>query len=276
MNILFENISGNTFKLIKETEFYHVTEKDNMDSFIKNGIDKTKSGTKYSGARQILESFKDSIIVNELTMASSWEKYSKLSDDEKITLKTLLQGIGDSKTGHKLDRFIKQLWNKHADHNFFKSLVKIHWNDILDDDKDIRKLDNSNELSVEIYKGFPVKKRFMGIYDKNAVGFVLDGRITFASNWNLNSFNSSSEYLLKLSRVTGQKYAGANILKYIIFDKDSFEEGRTLNNEAFIDNWKIKAVVIDSSHENFELKVKMIKERFPSVKILGVDGKEKV
>jgi len=50
MNILFENISGNTFKLIKETEFYHITEKDNMDSFIKNGIDITKSGTKYSGA----------------------------------------------------------------------------------------------------------------------------------------------------------------------------------------------------------------------------------
>jgi hypothetical protein len=50
MNILFENIGGNTFKLIKETEFYHITEKDNMDSFIKNGIDITKSGTKYSGA----------------------------------------------------------------------------------------------------------------------------------------------------------------------------------------------------------------------------------
>lgn len=80
-------------------------------------------------------------------------------------------------------RTIKKLWSQHANHEFFKKLIKVHWFNIVDNSKsqNVRWFfypgNNKHEVSVMGYLPDKTLRSAWGHF-----GVLLDGRVTFASN----------------------------------------------------------------------------------------------
>jgi len=156
-------------------------------------------------------------------------------------------------------RFIKQMWNQHADHSFFKSLIKIHWigkgdeRDAVKSIKNVIKSPGTDEISCGLYLPGSAVYSVWGV---GGVGIVVDGRVTLAvgsMDYTLSGYYSSSSALKTKYQSSGiPRYPGAwsqEFLDQYVLDKKDFESKATdRSNEGFVDNWRPKAIVITQKY----------------------------
>lgn len=155
---------------------------------------------------------------------------------------------------HKLlAKDVKRAWAAEADHEFMKSLIKVHWANGFDWEGDIERflsLKGNNEISAMGY--LPDSKRVSSSWGE--FGVLIQGRVTLAAN-DMNTINSG--YFKNVSDEITSKYKSSGIPRrstmfgygqdgygsYIV-DKESFDPERSRRNEIIVDNWKPIGFVI--------------------------------
>ncbi len=170
---------------------------------------------------------------------------------------------------HKaLAKDVKRAWAAEADHNFMKSLIKVHWLSGLDWEKKLDRflsLEGNNEVSAMGY--LPDSKKVRSSW--GTVGVLIQGRVTLAAN-DMNAITSG--YFKDVPEEVASKYKSsgvprrstvfsstANTYGYssgggsgaYILDRSSFDPERSRHNEFIVDNWKPVALVIDMDAELF-------------------------
>ena len=158
---------------------------------------------------------------------------------------------------------VKRLWAEEADHDFMKSLIKVHWLGGLDWEKKLDRflsLRGNNEVSAMGY--LPDSKKVKSSW--GTIGVIIQGRVTLAAN-DMNAITSG--YFKDVPEEVASKYKSsgvprrstvfsstANTYGYsagggsgaYILDRSSFDPERSRHNEFIVDNWKPVALVIDS------------------------------
>jgi len=185
--------------------------------------------------KNLLESFVKSVLVEDLqgfladTQGIRYDSWS--ADDQEI------------KAGGK---DVKRAWAKNADHNFMKSLVKVHWlqQPSVKNFSWFLTSGGKDEVSTAAYRpGKPV------ISDWGSLGIVLDGRVTLASNSMDALFTGfagekSAEEIAKQAPSGTSKRAGLfkpAAASFYVLDSASFNENP--RNEFILDNWHVVALV---------------------------------
>jgi len=151
---------------------------------------------------------------------------------------------------------VKRLWAKNADHAFMKSLNKVHWFQA-GSSLAIRLkwfLNNSgkDEIATSAYLPGTSMRSSWG-----SVGVLLDGRVTLAAN-SMDTIVSGYSHdffpdMEKKYRSSGiPKRAGVFNTPFspssdFVLDSASFKPSEWESNEFIVDNWKVRALVIDSS-----------------------------
>ena len=163
---------------------------------------------------------------------SEWLEDGWMNDSEKIDFQ---------KSNNKKD-FIRNLWNKKADHVFFDSLIKIHWIKSFDNLEKLFSIPKSSELCCNgFYKDDKIECETW-----TNIGVVLDGDVVFAGNSDLE---------------TGWKEMKKDIsnsnAKSISLNKDTFlsmseisKKTKLLNqagNELIVNNFEIKEIIIKNN-----------------------------
>ncbi len=177
----------------------------------------------------------------------------------------------------KTGRGIKKAYNKYADRAFLDSLITIHWTDRRGSAA-ILQASSKDEMSAAAYLPGEVTLSTWGDY-----GYVIDGRITLLAN-DMNDVMSGGGKDYALAKPERTKASGANkglgisyrCVDYVdnifVFDKEDFKPRIVKGshwNEAFVDNWKIKAIIAPTETSRKYLKKQMIKRNMPEVKILS-------
>ena len=170
---------------------------------------------------------------------------------------------------HKaLAKDVKRAWASEADHNFMKSLIKVHWLGGLDWEKKLDRflsLGGNNEVSAMGY--LPDSKKVRSSW--GTIGVVIQGRVTLAAN-DMNAITSG--YFKDVPEEVTSKYKSsgvprrstvftstANTYGYsagggsgaYILDRGSFDHERARHNEFIVDNWRPAAIVIGTNSEFF-------------------------
>ena len=170
---------------------------------------------------------------------------------------------------HKaLAKDVKRAWAAEADHNFMKSLIKVHWLSGLDWEKKLDRflsLGGNNEVSAMGY--LPDSKKVKSSW--GTVGVIIQGRVTLAAN-DMNAITSG--YFKDVPEEVASKYKSsgvprrstvfsstANTYGYsagggsgaYILDRSSFDPERSRHNELIVDNWRPVALVIDMDADLF-------------------------
>lgn len=226
----------------------------------------------------------------------SWKKYyTLLQEDERTTeafaqdlcklggYEKMRQPLGDADYPEviKTGRGIKKLYNKHADREFLDKLITIHWTDrdgsakfVLD------RLSSKDELSCAAYLPGEVTLSTWGDY-----GFVVKGHVSLLAN-DMNDVMSGAGVDYTLANPERTKASGANkglgisyrcvdyVDKIFVFDEEDWKPRIVKGshwNEAFVDNWKITAVVAPEISHKYLKKVFHKRLKMPDVKILSPD-----
>lgn len=154
-------------------------------------------------------------------------------------------------------RDVKRMWNQHADHSFFDTLVKVHWLSgyLIDYQqksptkmiKSIVKGSGKDEISTMGY--LPGSRLYTTWGD---YGILIQGRTTLAANDmdSLMTGEHPGNYApaRKKWKSSGLPRRPASFQPYMasqyILDRDSFDELETDHNELVVDNWKAVGFVI--------------------------------
>lgn len=215
--------------------------------------------------RLIRESLKD-----EFDSEASRVVYTKLSKDS--TKDYVLR-----------QRAAKKLWNKYADHSFFDSLVKVHWTKRV---ADLLSANRRDELSVTLYdpSKLPIVRNEFG----EGVGFLLKGRVTYASN-NMDNIitgtyrrprsNPSSKFVRRPSvpsRISKKKKSiydddEDDFDSDAILDRETFKNSP--RNEGIIANWSIEAIIVDPQDAAVDEVLQLLDDH-PSLRVLDLNMKE--
>lgn len=140
---------------------------------------------------------------------------------------------------------VKRAFNKHADREFFKNLVKVHWFNPRSDPPEAARrfltMSRKNEISTVAYNpGAEMKPPSMSYY----VGVQVDGWVTLAANdsdYIVSGYHGAhSPVKTHTSSGTPKRptsFSTDHAEQYIL-DKASFQSGNTMQSELIIDNWK--------------------------------------
>ena len=197
----------------------------------------------------------------------NWRKFIKEDDATRETFAKEFCEVGGFESGYwggmptsrkdyqdaiKAGRPLKKLYNKHADRAFLNSLITVHWTERMGVIKILSKGSSKDELSCAAYLPGTVATSTWGDY-----GIVVKGYISLLAN-DMNDLVSGA----------GQGYAGVDPERtkssgankgvgmiqrcedyadtILVFDKDDWKPRvykGTMRNEAFVDNWKITAII---------------------------------
>lgn len=145
-----------------------------------------------------------------------------------------------------LAKDVKRVWAAEADHDFMRSLTKVHWIVYPEQSATFMGISGKNEISAKGYlPGAKLDKPLGG------VGFIVQGRVTLAANSQDTIYSGMSG---RLPPETHKHFVGSgtpkrarNFNSWIsgdyILDRQSFRP--TQHNELIVDNWKVVAIVID-------------------------------
>jgi len=156
------------------------------------------------------------------------------------------------KNHRSMAKAVKRAWALEADHEFMKSLIKVHWGDRKSLEKFLQ-ISRRNEISTSAYLPGAIVRSFWG-----SIGVVIEGRVTLAAN-DMNII--SSGYFGELSSEIQKKYASSGIPKRatifrgndrlgakdsFILDRNSYAPTKSSRNEFIVDNWKPVGFVVSS------------------------------
>lgn len=156
---------------------------------------------------------------------------------------------------------IKRAWAAEADHEFMKSLIKVHWVGGLDWEKKLDSflsLGGNNEISTMGYLPNSLDVRSSW----GAIGVIVQGRVTLAAN-SMNAITSG--YFKDVPEEFKSKYKSSGVPRRAttfasienrygynpgggsdayILDRSSFNPQSSRNNELIVDNWRPVGIVI--------------------------------
>lgn len=152
---------------------------------------------------------------------------------------------------------IKRIWNQTADHNFMKSLVKVHWLAAHAPEQLIQRLEwflnNSGKDEVST-TGYLPGSRMESSW--GTVGVRLEGRVTLAAN-DMNALVTGyaqdfgaykPEQMAKWKAGSGiprrPEGFGRHTAGAYMLDAESFDTSSYHPNEVVLDNWKVKEIVV--------------------------------
>ena len=154
-------------------------------------------------------------------------------------------------------RQVKQIWNQQADHNFMKSLVKVHWLAAHVPQEVVQRLNwflsnpGKDEVSTTAYLPGERLESSWGV-----VGVRLEGRVTLAAN-DMNALVTGyaedfsaihPDKVEKWKATSGVPRRPEGFTPWLsgayILDRDSFDETHMRPNEAVLDNWRVVSVVV--------------------------------
>jgi hypothetical protein len=170
-------------------------------------------------------------------------------------------------------RLLKQLWNKHVDRELMDSLTLVRWTPFSKMERFLQ-YSTTREMSTEGYlpeeelvplflrRKFPAEA-------ENAVGFILDGYISVASNMNI-----STGFDQKMKRPNFINV----VIQSLILDRESFaplsKRSQKGNNEIIVDNWKVTGIVVFGGESNANLdKIREISQQY-KLPLMDQDKKE--
>ena len=154
-------------------------------------------------------------------------------------------------------RDIKRIWNQHADHQFFDSLIKVHW--LSSYNLDMRQM-NADRLIKSIINGtgrdeistmgYLPGARLGSMWGR--YGVIIQGRTTLAANDMdvLLTGEHPGNYpsARKKWKSSGFPRRASNFQPYMasnyILDRSSFDTLKTDGNELVVDNWKAVGFVV--------------------------------
>lgn len=143
-------------------------------------------------------------------------------------------------------RDVKRAWAAEADHDFMRSLTKVHWIVYPEQAATFMGISGKNEISVKGYLPGAKLERPLG-----GVGFIVQGRVTLAANSQDTIYSGMSGHLPpethKRFAPSGTPKRARNFNNWIsanyMLDRQSFMPEQ--HNELIVDNWKIISIVID-------------------------------
>ena len=114
------------------------------------------------------------------------------------------------KQQHQWGRVIKDLFRKHADHDFFKTLSLVHW---VSYPQHLQNLKNKNKDEISCTMTLPNKGEFSHTYGAE-VGLLVKGHVTLAANSQDNLYTGyKSDYHPPRRQDTGEVVSGASLSK---------------------------------------------------------------
>jgi len=161
---------------------------------------------------------------------------------------------------------VKRAWAAEADHEFMKSLIKVHWINYMMKNwegnfEKFMTLRGNNEVSAMGY--LPGSNDVSGRWGH--LGILIQGRVTLAAN---NMDDVMSGYFKGGFEKVASKYASSGVprrptifksknaysyqgnKKYIL-DAESFDLRSSRENELIVDNWKVLGIVIGEDKDTF-------------------------
>jgi hypothetical protein len=157
---------------------------------------------------------------------------------------------------------VKRAWAAEADHEFMKSIIKIHWIDERDDKSSLKgrfdafmALRGSDEISTMGY----IQDSHEISSEWGSLGIIVQGRVTLAAN---RMDDIVSGYFGNTSKEIASKYAPSgtprratrfdplNASNYIL-DRDSFDPDWVQSNEFVVGNWKPVGIIVSRRASEF-------------------------
>ena len=185
---------------------------------------------------------------------TDWEDY-----EEKTNVRSKKAIISQTKQ--------KDVFRKHADHQWLSSLNTVHWSMSSTDPSSLSRLESKDELSTTM----SLPGKVLRPYGRGRVGLWIKGRITWATNHQDTTWSgtqSDYSYTQQQIKSSGRNKRPMNIQWQFAEDwADVIESGEmsdqakkflpvlgpenwnpaTLDsNEALVDNWKAHAVVVNT------------------------------
>ena len=153
---------------------------------------------------------------------------------------------------------IKRTWTQEADHEFMKSIIKVHWLSgfnvgyALDD---LLSLPRNNEIATMGY--LPGAGRVTSSWGK--AGVIVQGRVTLAAN-DMNAITSG--YFKDVPQEVISKYKSSGTPRRslmfndltsgeYVLDRETFKPEMSRHNEFIVDNWKPVGIVITYESQEF-------------------------
>jgi hypothetical protein len=225
-----------------------------------------------------------------------FENWRKFINEDESTRETFAQefcDLGGFESGYwggmptsrkdyqdaiKVARPLKKLYNKHADRAFLNSLITVHWTERMGLVKILSKGSSKDELSCAAYLPGTVTTSTWGDY-----GVVVKGYISLLAN-DMNDLVSGAGQGYAKVDPQRTKSSGANkgvgmvqrcsdyADEILVFDKDDWKPRvykGTTRNEAFVDNWKITAIISPEISHPFLKRIVHGKMNRPDVKIIS-------
>lgn len=151
-------------------------------------------------------------------------------------------------------REVKRIWRAEADHEFMRSLIKIHWiedkgnRNTFDPVKllDFFLLSGKNEIATQAW--LPDSTIIHSEWGK--IGVIVQGTVTLAAN-DMNEIYSG--YFDRLPIGLHQKYRSSGVPRRstyfndrnsFVLDRKSFDSTSSEINEFIVDNWRPTGVII--------------------------------
>ena len=185
--------------------------------------------------------------------------------------------IGDYPEVIKTGRGIKKLYHKHADRAFLDSLITIHWTEKKGLVHLLAHGSSKDELSCAAYLPGEAATSVWADY-----GVVVDGYISLLAN-DMNDVMSGGGKRYTLANPERTKSSGANkgiglsyqcadyVDKIFVFDEEDWNPAirkHSRFNEAFVDNWKITAIISPEISHQFLKRIVHRKMKRPDIKII--------
>lgn len=167
-------------------------------------------------------------------------------------------------TMRKTGDLIKDLYAKHADHNFLNSLVTIHWTRNRAEALWLLENGSSDRVELSAAATLPGEMMKQSIYNRHssAIGFVIKGKINLLANDMDNVKSGAGRKYRKIDQETTdsrRKGVGVTasaehyrIWSILVFDKEDWDPeygGKVwggedfIKNEALVSNWKITGII---------------------------------
>ena len=177
----------------------------------------------------------------------------------------------------KTGRGIKKLYHKHADRAFLDSLITIHWTEKKGLVHLLAHGSSKDELSCAAYLPGETATSVWADY-----GVVVDGYISLLAN-DMNDVMSGGGKRYTLANPERTKSSGANkgiglsyqctdyVDKIFVFDEEDWNPAirkHSRFNEAFVDNWKITAIISPEISHQFLKRIVHRKMKRPDIKII--------